>query len=121
MPMCRVFAEQSAAAYAYQTRSVRLGGHATSIRLEGAFWAILEEVAAAQQQPLAKFLTQLHDEVLNLSGESHNFTSLLRCACLTYVSDIKRDGTARQNLTLEAARAGGLRPPHDRAHRPETR
>ena len=105
--MCQIFADQPPEAYAYQTRSVRLGGHATSIRLEGAFWQILEEVAAAQGQPLAKFLTKLHDEVLYLSGDTHNFTSLLRCACLTYIAEIRDNRPAKLALVAEARRASG--------------
>ncbi len=105
--MCRVFADQPPEAYAYQTRSVRLGGHATSVRLEGAFWLILEEVAAVQGQPLAKFLTKLHDEVLSLSGDTHNFTSLLRCACLTYIAEIRDNRSAKLALAGEARRDAG--------------
>jgi predicted DNA-binding ribbon-helix-helix protein len=33
---------------------------------------------------LAKFLTTLHDEVLDHHGEVRNFASLLRCSCLIY-------------------------------------
>jgi predicted DNA-binding ribbon-helix-helix protein len=79
--------------YSYQTRSIRLAGHSTSIRLEAAFWTILEEIAAAESLSLPKFLTTLHDEVLEFGGEPGNFTSLLRCACLTYVGQLrdKRD------------------------------
>ena len=39
--MCKIFSKQPVEAYTCQTRSVRLSGHATSIRLEGAFWNIL--------------------------------------------------------------------------------
>jgi predicted DNA-binding ribbon-helix-helix protein len=88
--MCRIFAGQSPDTYAYQTRSVRLSGHSTSIRLEAAFWQILEEIAAAEHMTLAKFLTTLHDEVLEFRGEAANFTSLLRCACLTYVGQLRQ-------------------------------
>ena len=35
---------------------------------------------------LAKFLTTLHDEVLDHHGEVKNFASLLRCSCLIYRS-----------------------------------
>jgi predicted DNA-binding ribbon-helix-helix protein len=35
---------------------------------------------------LAKFLTTLHDEVLDHHGEVRNFASLLRCSCLIYRS-----------------------------------
>jgi predicted DNA-binding ribbon-helix-helix protein len=87
--MCRIFAGQLPEAYSYQTRSIRLGGHSTSVRLEAAFWSILEEIAAAEAMSLAKFLTTLHDEVLEFRGEATNFTSLLRCACLTYVAQMR--------------------------------
>jgi predicted DNA-binding ribbon-helix-helix protein len=33
---------------------------------------------------LAKFVTTLHDEVLDHHGEVKNFASLLRCSCLIY-------------------------------------
>jgi predicted DNA-binding ribbon-helix-helix protein len=89
-------------AYAYQTRSVRLGGHATSIRLEAAFWGILEEIAAKQGVSLGRFLTKLHDEVLEFRGETQNFTSLLRCACLTYLSEVRGREGAEESLKSEA-------------------
>lgn len=87
--MCHILSSQHVDSFAYQTRSVRLGGHATSIKLEAAFWDILEEIASVMKLPLGRFLTELHDEVLLLSGDAHNFTSLLRCACLTYVSEVR--------------------------------
>lgn len=103
--MCQIFAGQSPERYAYETRSVRLGGHVTSIRLERAYWDILEEVAAVQDLPLAKFLTTLHDEVLDLRGETQNFTSLLRCACLTYIAQIQGNVPEEQALKAEALAA----------------
>lgn len=87
--MCHLFAGQPAENFAYETRSVRIGGHSTSIRLEAAFWRTLEELAEVQGASLAKFLTMLHDEFLEVHGEAHNFTSLLRCACLTYTDVVK--------------------------------
>ncbi len=96
--MCHIFSAQSPKTYGSQTRSVRLGGHVTSIRLERVFWDILEEIADAQDMPLGKFLTELHDEVMELSGTNRNFASLLRCACLTYVGEVKG------NVDIEALR-----------------
>lgn len=87
--MCSIFSGQPAERYRFHTRSVRLGGHATSIRLEAAFWVILEEIAEKEGITLAKFLTKLHDEVLEFQGEATNFSSLLRCACLTYVEEVR--------------------------------
>lgn len=104
--ICHIFAAQSPETYASQTRSVRLGGHVTSIRLEKVFWDILEEIAEAQDMPLGKFLTELHDEVMQLSGTNGNFASLLRCACLTYVGEVKGHSGIEDALRHEAAMGG---------------
>jgi predicted DNA-binding ribbon-helix-helix protein len=84
--MCQLFAHQPQRNYESQTRSIRIDGHCTSIRLELAFWDTLEEIAAKEDMSLAKFLTRLHSEVLGHHGEVHNFASLLRCSCLIYRS-----------------------------------
>lgn len=101
--MCSIFARQKPENYAFRTRSIRLGGHATSIRLEAAFWTILDEIAAKQDVSVPRFVTKLHDEVLEFSGELTNFTSLLRCACLTYVAEVRGRDDAEKAL-VEAAR-----------------
>jgi predicted DNA-binding ribbon-helix-helix protein len=84
--MCQLFAHQPQRDYESQTRSLRIAGHCTSIRLEMAFWDTLEEIASREDMSLAKFLTRLHSEVLDHNGEVHNFASLLRCSCLIYRS-----------------------------------
>ena len=84
--MCQLFAHQPQRDYKSQTRSLRIDGHSTSIRLEMAFWDTLEEIASKEDMSLAKFLTKLHSEVLDHCGEVHNFASLLRCSCLIYRS-----------------------------------
>src|SRR4051812_48906409 len=56
-PMCHLFAHQPQRDYESQTRSLRIGGHCTSIRLELSFWDTLEEIAARERMSLAKFLT----------------------------------------------------------------
>jgi predicted DNA-binding ribbon-helix-helix protein len=89
--MCRLFAHQPQRNYESQTRSLRIGGHATSIRLETLFWDKLEDIAAKEGTTLAKFLTTLHDEVLNHHGEVNNFASLLRCCCLVHATSATAD------------------------------
>jgi len=42
-------------------RSVQLSGHATSIALEPAFWAVLEEMARAQGLSLAALVGRIDD------------------------------------------------------------
>lgn len=84
--MCQIFAHQPQRNYASQTRSLRIGGHVTSVRLEMSFWDTLHEIAGKEGVSLGKFLTRIHDEVLDHHGEVGNFASLLRCCCLIYTS-----------------------------------
>lgn len=51
--MRQVFAGQDRKGYQPVTRSIRLGGHSTSIRLENAYWEILDEIAAAHTERAA--------------------------------------------------------------------
>ena len=98
--MCRIFAGQDPATYATTTRSVRLAGHATSIRLEAAFWDILDEIAARQDMTTPRFLSTLYDEVLELHGQISNFTSLLRVAC---VLDLRGPETVTSTALAQTA------------------
>ena len=103
--MCNMFSTIDRRDYAFRTRSVRLGGHATSIRLESMFWAILDEVAGAQNVTMGRFLSKLHDETMAFDETGrHNFASLLRCACLAYVAKVKGKAPAQERLKQSAAR-----------------
>lgn len=83
--MCNLYASQEPETYAQETRAVRLNGHCTSIRLETAFWDILEDIAAAEGTTVARFASALHGEVLERRGEVGNFASLLRVACTVWL------------------------------------
>jgi predicted DNA-binding ribbon-helix-helix protein len=94
--MCRLFASQPPGSYAFETRSIRLNGQCTSIRLEKMFWAIIEQIAADEGMSVPRFISTLHSEVLQVWGEVANFTSHLRCICLAAVEEgrMKRGGGA---------------------------
>ena len=111
--MCQLFAHQPQRDYESQTRSLRIDGHCTSIRLEMAFWDTLEEIASKEDMSLAKFLTRLHSEVLDHCGEVHNFASLLRCSCLIYRS---RAAAVVPDFT-EGTDAADWSPPNSRSTR----
>lgn len=98
--MCHVFAGQDPWRYASETRRLRLNGQSTSIRLENAFWEILDELAESEGISTPCFISQLHEEVWQLHGKPDNFTSLLRCACLKF--ETMRDGRP------EEARSGAM-------------
>ena len=85
--MRHLFASQSPESYAFETRSIRLNGQSTSLRLEKIFWTILEQIAAAEGMSVPRFISILHSEVLQVWGEGANFTTHLRCICLVAVED----------------------------------
>jgi predicted DNA-binding ribbon-helix-helix protein len=83
--MCRIYAGQDPGRYRPETRHLRLNGQSTSVRLEAAFWAILDAIAAGERVSTPAFISRLHDEVLLLNGEARNFSSVLRCTCLVWL------------------------------------
>ena len=83
--MCRIYAGQDPGRYQPETRHLRLNGQSTSVRLEAAFWAILDQIAASERVSTPAFISKLHDEVLLLHGEARNFSSILRCTCLVWL------------------------------------
>ena len=89
--MCQIFSGIAVENYQGETRSMRLAGHATSVRLEAAFWRLLERLAEDQGTTLGRLLSELHAEALELHGEVANFASLLRCVCLLHVERASGD------------------------------
>lgn len=100
--MCRIYAGTDPGDYEPVSRSIRLHGAVTSIRLEARFWAILDEMAASEGVSTPRFVSMLHDEVLELTGEVRNFASLLRVACVTYLARGREHSTPAAP-TVEAA------------------
>ena len=93
--MCHLFASQCPDSYAFETRSIRLNGQSTSLRLEKVFWDILEDIAAAEEMTVPRFISTLHREILLLRGEVPNFTSHLRCICVSARASAEPSGRAR--------------------------
>ncbi len=87
--------------YAHETRAVRLNGHSTSIRLETAFWDILEEIAEEEGTTVARFPVTLHGEVPERRGAIGSFASLLRVACTVWLRE--RNCARRREAVREAA------------------
>jgi len=98
--MCHLFASQPPESYAFETRSIRLNGQSTSIRLEKIFWTILEQIAASEGMSVPRFISTLHSEVLQVWGEVANFTSHLRCICMVAVEE---GGARRKPAPARAA------------------
>ena len=88
--MCQIFAGQDPERYESVTRHLRLNGQSTSIRMERAFWGILDAIAGKEGLTTPAFLSRLHSEVLERYGEVANFTSLLRCACTIHLGELDK-------------------------------
>ena len=101
--MCEIYAGQNPDRYRPVNRSVRIGGHSTSIQLEAAFWLLIDEIAESQAMSTARFLSELYDEALELNGTISNFTSLLRTSCLIYVMSGKDMGRKDHKFHILAA------------------
>ncbi|VFR38768.1 FIG00431578: hypothetical protein [plant metagenome] len=82
--MCEIFIRANAQSYACESRSMRLHGVATSVRLESLFWRVLEDIAARDGMRVAQLIERLYDELVEYRGEVANFTSFLRVCCLRY-------------------------------------
>ena len=101
--MCNLYASQEPETYAHETRAIRLNGHCTSVRLETAFWDILEQIADEERTTVARFASALHGEVLERRGTVGNFASLLRVACTVWLRE--RNGARRREAACKAAMA----------------
>ncbi|MDZ4356075.1 MAG: ribbon-helix-helix domain-containing protein, partial [Variovorax sp.] len=59
--MCEVFISADPQSYDARTRSVRLHGVVTSIRLENLFWQVLEEIAQRDGMAVVQLIERLYD------------------------------------------------------------
>lgn len=101
--MCDVFAGQDPEGYKTINRSVRIGGHSTSIQLESAFWNLLDEIAASQGLTTSKFISSLYDEAIQKHGQIPNFASLLRTSCVLHLKGARPKAAEVTALHAEVA------------------
>ena len=84
--MCRIFISADPELYRSRSRSLRLHGVATSLRLETLFWQVLEEIGARDGMSVTQLITRLYDELAEAGGDIANFTSFLRVCCGRYLA-----------------------------------
>ena len=84
--MCQIFIGADPELYRTRSRSLRLHGVATSIRLEILFWNILEEIGARDGMSVGQLISRLYDELAEAGGDCANFTSFLRVSCGRYLA-----------------------------------
>ncbi|MGZ5195555.1 MAG: ribbon-helix-helix domain-containing protein [Ramlibacter sp.] len=84
--MCQIFISADPESYASRTRSVRLHGVVTSIRLENLYWDVLEEIGQRDGMGVVQLIEKLYDELVAARGEVGNFSSFLRVSALRYMA-----------------------------------
>lgn len=82
--MCRLFIGAEPGLWEPQTRSMRLDGISTSVRLEGFFWAVLEEIGRRDGLALSQLVAKLSRECAEAGHDPANFASFLRVCCARY-------------------------------------
>ena len=83
--MCEFFVKADPIQYEQRSRTVRIHGVLTSIRLENMVWDLLAEMAAEEGRTTNSLIALFHDEILAHRGEVPNFASFLRVTCMRYL------------------------------------
>jgi predicted DNA-binding ribbon-helix-helix protein len=83
--MCEYFVKADPILYESRSRTLRIHGVLTSIRLENMMWDVLAEMAAAEGRTTSSLISSFHDEILVHRNEVPNFASFLRVTCVRYM------------------------------------
>ncbi len=83
--MCEFFVKADPILYESRSRSIRIHGLLTTLRLENMMWETLAQIAQDEGRTTNSLLVQFHDEIVAHRGEVDNFASFLRVTCLRYL------------------------------------
>lgn len=84
--MCKLFIEADPALWESTTRSVRIDGMVTSVRLENFFWHVLAEIGGRDGLATTQLIAKLYHEAIEVGHDGGNFTSFLRVCCGRYLA-----------------------------------
>ncbi|MFD1197041.1 ribbon-helix-helix domain-containing protein [Brucella gallinifaecis] len=84
--MCRLFIGAEPELWQSVTRSLRIDGVVTSVRLENFFWWALEDIAMRDNLTINRLLGRLYDESRAEGHDLDNFASFLRVCCGRYLA-----------------------------------
>ena len=109
--MCGIYINADPILYESRTRSLRIHGVITTVRLENLFWDVLHEIAERESMTTSQFAVKLYDELIALRGEMPtNFASFLRVCCLRYLSMRAASGTSSPEVSVDPVTANEIRP-----------
>lgn len=101
--MCEYFVKADPIQYEQRSRTIRIHGVLTSMRLENMVWDTLAEMAEAEGCTTNHLIVQFHDEILAHRGEVPNFASFLRVTCMRFLR--RKLTAAERQLSLGEAEA----------------
>jgi predicted DNA-binding ribbon-helix-helix protein len=84
--MCQLFVGADTSLWENQTRSMRIDGMATSVRLEAFYWQVLTEIGARDGLSVGQLVTRLFLETTEAGHDPDNFASFLRVCCGRYLA-----------------------------------
>jgi len=109
--MCGIYINADPILYESRTRSLRIHGVITTVRLENLFWDVLHEIAGRENMTTSQFAVKLYDELIALRGEMPtNFASFLRVCCLRYLSMRGANGANAPGPAADLVAANEVRP-----------
>ena len=108
--MCDIYTSADPIHYEQRTRSMRIHGVVTSIRLENLCWDILARIAAKDNMTTNQLIGTLYDEIVERRGGVDNLSSFLRVSCMRYLSYVAEQHE-KDHLMLKQPAANG----HDEA------
>lgn len=85
MRLCRLFVGADPDLWEATTRSLRLDGYVTSVRLEKFFWSVLADIGERDGLSLSQLIARLYSESLEEGHDIDNFASFLRVCCGRYL------------------------------------
>jgi predicted DNA-binding ribbon-helix-helix protein len=116
--MCKLFIDADPTLWESSTKSLRIDGMVTSVRLEAFFWNVLEEIGGRDGMSVVQLITKLHHESIDAGHDLGNFTSFLRVCCGRYLAlQLSGDVPTDNRLPIAGLDADGiLEAESDRVH-----
>lgn len=107
--MCKLFINADPQLWVSRTHSLRIDGMVTSVRIENAFWRVLEEVAERDGINLPQMITRLYHESIDAGHDLGNFTSFLRVCAMRYLAlQLSGDIPADNRVAIASLDAEGI-------------
>ena len=100
--MCKLFINSDPNLWVSSTRSLRIDGMVTSVRLENYFWCALTEIAQRDGMNVPQMITRLYHESIDAGHDLGNFTSFLRVCCMRYLA-LQISGDIPQRIDVAIA------------------